>query len=247
MLRLVQINGRRYAQFDGLRQISGLRHAFATRPLNLAPREGTANRSTMAADLGFDPARLCFCQQVHQTELAIVDGTPRGGPLGEVDGVLTATPDVALLTFSADCPLVLVFDPVQRIVGLAHASWRCTVGQITRRLVELAAARFGSRPDDLLAGIGPGAGPCCYEVQDDVYQTAAQLPQRERLFPRRGGRLFFDLWAANQVQLLDAGLQPGNIESADVCTLCRNDLFYSYRREGPGCGHFGLLAGLTET
>ncbi len=252
MLQLVQIAGRRYAQFAGLGQAPGLRHAFATRPLNVAPREGceagqrAANRATMVRDLGFDPDRLCFCQQVHQTNFAIVDGMPRNGPLGEVDGALTATPNTALMTFSADCPLVLVFDPVQRVVGLAHASWRCTVGEITRRLVELAAARFGSRHADLRAGIGPGAGPCCYEVQDDVYQAAAGLAQRERLFARRDGRLFFDLWAANKQQLLAAGLHPDNIESADVCTLCRNDLFYSYRREGPGCGHFGLLAGLTD-
>jgi YfiH family protein len=253
MLPLVWINGRRYACFAGLGQLAGLRHAFSTRPLNVAPRDGVdvqqraANRAAMTHDLGFDPERLCFCQQVHQTNLAVVDGTPCGGPLGEVDGVLTATPGTALMTFSADCPLVLLYDPLRRVIGLAHASWRCTVGEISRRLVELAAARFGCRPADLRAGIGPGAGPCCYEVRDDVYEAAAGLTQRERLFLRRDGRLFFDLWTANKLQLLAAGLDPNHIESADVCTLCRNDLFYSYRREGAGCGHFGLLAGLTDT
>jgi copper oxidase (laccase) domain-containing protein len=96
----------------------------------------------------------------------------------------------------------------------------------------------------LLAGVGPSAGPTRYEVGEEVYEAAAGLPERERFFPRRDGRLYFDLWEANRSQLVFAGVSPENIEVAGICTISRTDLFYSYRREGPGCGHFCLLAGV---
>ena len=94
--------------------------------------------------------------------------------------------------------------------------------------------------------MGPGAGPCCYEVQDDVYEAAAVLSARERCFQRRDGRLYFDLWEANRTQLVDTGVAAEQIEAAGLCTLCHNDVFYSYRREGAGCGHFALLAALRD-
>jgi YfiH family protein len=250
-MHFVEIQGRRYAQWDELRRASGLRHAFSTRPMNIAPRNGAdaahraAQRRTMVADWGLEPARLCYCQQVHETRLAVAEDECASGPLTACDGVVTAEAGRPLMTFSADCPLVLVWDPVRRVLGLVHASWRCTVARLTGGLVELMGARFGCRGADLQAGIGPSAGPCCYQVQQDVYQAARELPGREQCFLRRGGRLYFDLWEASRIQLLAAGVPADRIDSAATCTLCHNDVFYSYRREGPGCGHFGLLAALT--
>jgi YfiH family protein len=250
-MHVTEIQGRRYAQWEHLRHAPGLVHAFSTRPLNVAPRNGEGaterevHRRMMVTDWGLDPGRLCYCQQVHETRLAVVDEARVAGPLRACDGVVTAAWGRPLMTFSADCPLVLVFDPRRRVLGLVHASWRCTVARLTGRLVELMSARFRCRSADLRAGIGPGAGPCCYEVQRDVYDAAQVLPGREQCFSSRGGRLYFDLWEASRVQLRAAGIPGENIESAGVCTLCHNDVFYSYRREGPGCGHFGLLAALT--
>ncbi len=250
-MHFVDIQTRRYAQWEQLRHAAGLRHAFSTRPMNVAPRDGEgaaqreAHRRTMVADWGLEPARLCYCQQVHETCLAVAEDEQPGGPLPACDGVVTATAGRPLMTFSADCPLVLVFDPVQHALGLVHASWRCTVARLTGRLVELLSARFGCRGADLQAGIGPGAGPCCYEVQRNVYEAARELPGREQCFANREGRLYFDRWEASRIQLLAAGVPGPNIENAAVCTLCHNDVFYSYRREGAGCGHFGLLAALT--
>jgi YfiH family protein len=252
-MHVLQIHNRRYVQFERLRNERGLVQAFSTRPGDVSPRDGgqsgerAARRRQMAVDVGLDPGELCYCVQVHQTGLAIIDGAQPRGRLEGVDAVITALPGVALMVFSADCPLILVFDPVQRVVGLGHASWRCTIASATRRLVEAVRGRFGSQPGDLLAGIGPAAGPCCYEVQADVFAAAAQLPGHAEFFETRGGRLYFDLWRANRAQLLEAGVSPENLETAEICTICRNDWFYSFRREGPGCGHFGLIAGLAGT
>ncbi len=249
-MRFFDADGRRYAQFERLGDEPALSHAFATRPFDVSARrderqsERAARRARMAADLGFDAALLCYCIQAHETRVALIDRVGPGGALLDVDSVATNQAGVPLMTFSADCPLVLIYDPAARAVGLAHASWRCTVAEVAQRLVGLMASRFACRPPGMLAGIGPSAGPCCYEVKQDVLAAAADLPDAGSLLPRRGGRSYFDLWAANRAQLERAGLQSGNIETAGICTLCRNDLFYSYRREGRGCGHFGLMAGV---
>lgn len=251
-MHFVEIEGRRYAQFERLRHVPGLLHAFSTRPMNVAPRDGAgaaeraAQRGMMVSDWGLDTGRLCYCEQVHETRLAFVDDSQPGGPLPECDAAVTTRAGRPLMTFSADCPLVLIADPGRRVLGLMHASWRCTVALLAKRIVDLMVERCGCRAADLLAGIGPGAGPCCYEVQRDVYDAAADLPERERCFTRRDGRLYFDLWEANRRLLVWLGLQPQNVELAAECTMCRNDLFYSYRREGAGCGHLGLLAAWTD-
>ncbi len=248
-MRLVEQNGRRYATFENPIWQRGLVHAFATRPLDVGMRadgrssQRLANRQAMARDLGLDPSRLHCCVQVHRPRLVRV-AQPEGRDYPDTDGLLTDISGVGLMVFSADCPLLLLYDPLRRALGVAHASWRCTMADIAGRLVAQMAAAFGCRPADLHAGIGPSAGPQNYEVGSDVYAAAAGLPDREACFRRVGGKLYFDLWQANRQQLEAAGLEPPNIETAGLCTMERSDLFYSFRREGAGCGHFGLLAAL---
>jgi YfiH family protein len=246
------VGNRRYARFERLGREPGLRHAFATRPVDVSARTDDraavrdARRRQIAVDLGLAPQRLSWCVQVHEPRLEVVTANSPFGSRDDVDGLVTALPQTPLMTFSADCPLILAYDPRQRIVGMAHASWRCTVARMAQHLVERMRTACGCRPADLLAGIGPSAGPCCYEVKEDVYEAAANLGDRNRLFPRRDGRMYFDLWRANVAQLVAVGVPAANIESSGVCTLCANEIFYSFRREGPGCGHFGLLAGVIE-
>lgn len=251
-MHILTVQGRRYAQFERLRSEPNLIHAFSTRPEDVSPRpdeqqaERAARRRQMAADFGLDPERLCWCMQVHETRIAVIESHQTGEVIEGCDGIVTATPGTAVMTFSADCPLVLVYDPARRVVGLAHGSWRCTVAALPRRLVELMQTRFGCAAAELRAGIGPGAGPCCYEVRDNVFAAAADLPDRDSHFDRRSGRLYFDLWSANRALLSDAGVRDENVEVAGVCTLCRNDLFFSLRREDAGCGHFGLMAAISD-
>ncbi len=250
-MHFLDIEGRRYAQFVTLRYEPGLTHAFSTRPFDVSVRnegraaECEARRGRMLSDFGREPRQLCCCEQVHDPRVAIVADARGPRLLSGFDAVVTELPRVSLMTFSADCPLVLVFDRGRGVVGMAHASWRCTVAMIVRRLVETMRERFDCDPASLRAGIGPSAGPERYEVRDDVFQAAAGLPERERFFRTRDGRLYFDLWEANRSQLELSGVPRENIEIAGICTMARTDLFYSYRREGTGCGHFCLLAGLS--
>lgn len=247
-----EVDGRRYAQFEHLRGATGLAHAFSMRPDDVSVRldDRTAQRDDrrrrMASDFGFDESSLCACVQIHQTGLVAIDEEREFGRIEATDALITDLPRVPLMCFSADCPLILAFDPIRRAVGVVHASWRCTVAGATRRLIEAMVRRYGCQPADMSAGIGPSAGPCCYEVKQDVFDAAAELPGRERLFPKRDGRMYFDLWEANRAQLQAAGIPQANIETAAICTMCHGGLFYSFRHEGAGCGHFGLIAGLTN-
>ena len=247
----LHVDGRRYLQFDHLRRDPLLVHAYSTKPLDCRLRDGNhaadgiANRAAMIRDLGVDPNALRYSRQIHKPNLVIVDEhTPPGG-IDAVDGMITRSRDIPLMAFSADCPLIIAYDPRRSAVGVVHSSWRCTVAHATGRLIELMRDELGCEPADLLAGIGPSAGPLAYEVGQDVIDAAAtRLPDHERFFRRRDGRLYFDLWAANRAQLEEAGVQPAHIEVARLCTMTRTDLFYSYRVEGAATGRFVALVAL---
>ena len=247
-MHIFEIDGRRYAQFERLRSNVGLTHAFSTRPhdVSIQGAEHQAARRQMVLDFGRNPAGLACCRQIHEPHVAVVNDVDGPQVLNRTDAVCARNPVVTLMTFSADCPLVLLYDPRRQALGLAHASWRCTVALIVWKLIETMGLEFDCRPQDLLAGIGPSAGPGQYEVGEDVYAAAVELPERDSCFPRRDGRMYFDLWRANRLVLEAAGVAQENIEIAGVCTMTRTDLFYSYRREGRGCGHFCLMAGLTR-
>ena len=184
--------------------------------------------------------------QVHGPDIVKVDG-----PAGDfhatppADASFTDRPGVGLLAFSADCPLVAVYEP-GRAVGVAHASWRCTATLIVQRLVERMASELDCRPRRMWAAISPSAGPCCYEVGPEVFASAAELPDRAACFHRpRGpaGKHHFDLWQAAIQQLVGAGVPEKQIDTAGLCTICHNDQFFSYRREGENVGAFGLMIG----
>jgi YfiH family protein len=254
-MKFWQTDDRRYAQFVTLAEHRLLRHAFSTRPHDVSARdddrqaERAARRERMARDLGLDPQHLCYCVQAHQSGIAVLREARAAGPLPRCDAVITNQRSLPLMTFSADCPLVLLFDAHRPALALVHASWRCTVARLVQATIHTMQSQLQTRPEDLCAGIGPSAGPEHYVVGADVQAAAAAagLPMDERLFPRREGRTCFNLWETNRLLLVEAGVPPKSIEVAGLCTMTRTDLFFSYRREGPGCGHFGLMACLTSS
>lgn len=182
---------------------------------------------------------VAFARQVHGPDVLVVD---RPGLAGQADALATDRLGLGVMGFSADCPLILVADSQGLAVGMAHASWRSTVAGITSRLVATMVRQLGSRTENLVACICPSAGPCCYEVGDDVRSAMAdQLGEHSTaavMAPAAGGKYMLDLWRANSIQLSAAGVPADNIHQAGVCTLCRNDLLPSYRREGLTAGRF---------
>ncbi len=152
---------------------------------------------------------------------------------GGIDALICNTPGVAILSFHADCTPLFFLDPIRKAIGLAHAGWRGSALEIAKKTVAAMAERFGSNPSDLLCGIGPAIGPCCYEVDAPVIEAFSRiLPKGEVLRPARPGHSMLDLPRANRLQLLEAGVEARNITQSGVCTHCAHERFFSHRRLG---------------
>ena len=163
------------------------------------------------------------------------------GLTGQADALYTDHPGLVLAGKSADCPLILVAEKHGKAVGFAHASWRSTVAGVTSNLIHAMEQDLLCRPQDLVACICPSAGPECYEVGPEVRdQALAHLGVHAKSFfvAQKRGKFLFDLWQANTHCLVQSGLTPDNIHNAGLCTLCHNELFPSYRKEGDTAGRF---------
>jgi YfiH family protein len=236
-------NGWLVGRFAALEAIS-IPHLVTTRQgpeVQLIHRDpGEAGR-LIAPVLGL--GEVAFLEQVHGGDVLVCR---QGGQVGLADGLVTTARGLGLMGKSGDCPIIFLADKCGRAVGFAHASWRATVAGITpvvvRRMVDL-----GCEAGNLVACICPSAGPECYEVGDEVRAAALRgIGPHAAAFFRPGphGKDHFDLWQANVDALTRAGLMPASIHVAGVCTLCRNDLFPSHRREGGAAGRFVAVIGL---
>lgn len=237
-------------RFPLLSAFPNLVHGVSDRTLGSVFPEETEGRRRFATRLGVTENAFVPTRQVHGGEVVLVPG-PRYGcrvRQGGVDGLITAVPGLFLLGFFADCVPILAYDPTGGAVGLAHAGWRGTLLGIAERLVQEMAAGLGTDPADLYVGLGPSIGPCCYEVGGEVLTGVRErIPDPEALLrPARPGHAYLDLWEANRRALLRAGVRPERIELAGLCTACRVERFFSYRREGERRGLFGATIGLRD-
>lgn len=204
-----------------------------------------ANRIRICRALNIPRQALTTAQQVHGVHIAHVRPEGLGRTFPATDGLVTNVPGIALMLHFADCVPLLFFDPRHLAVGLAHAGWRGTLAGIANRMAEAMDSAFGSRPEDLMAGIGPAIGPCCYEVGHGLARRVqAQFPQWPDLIHWQKGAPYFDLWLANRRQLEAAGVR--SIAMAECCTACHVEEFYSYRAEGGQTGRFAAVIGLRK-
>lgn len=195
--------------------------------------------------LGRAPESVYDVWQVHGRVVVSTDRPRREHePHLKADGILTNRPQVTLFMRFADCVPVLLFDPVKRVIGVVHSGWQGTVQRAAAAAVEAMQARYGSRPGDLLAGIGPSIGPDHYEVGPDVVREVHQAfpSHAESLLVPHNGRFRFDLWQANRLVLNECGVHQ--VEVAEVCTACNLEDWYSHRAEGGKTGRFGALLAL---
>ena len=184
---------------------------------------------------------------VRQVHGGTVLKAAEAGFLGEADALWTDQPGLGVIGRGADCPLILVGglkSDGHPVWGFAHASWRSTLQGITSGLV-LALAEAGADPAGLQAVICPSAGPCCYEVGEEVREQALQAlgPGAAWFFNQTMNRQTFDLWGANIDQLTNAGLSEKNVHNSGLCTICDTGLYPSYRRQGQAAGRFAAVIG----
>ncbi|MDO9573950.1 MAG: peptidoglycan editing factor PgeF, partial [Candidatus Contubernalis sp.] len=232
---------------------SGVVHGFSTRKLeynktpccSLSLDTGTGgeefraykNREIFLKALGLK-GDFWSLKQVHGSRVftvaekrephSIKDGILKG------DGLVTRQRGVILTMYSADCVILFLFDPVQQVVGLGHAGWRGTVDGIGPELVKTMVGGCGSREEDILVGIGPAIGACCYEVGRDVIEKVWEVVEESHLFAKPNGeeKWILDLKMLNVRLLETAGIPKENITVSSLCTFCHPDSFFSYRRDG---------------
>jgi YfiH family protein len=226
----------RLVTLPALAALPGVVHGYERRQAEAGAESREETRARVGASLD-GTGRLLLLKQVHGA--AVARAPWEGRP--EADAGLATEPGLVLGVETADCLPVLLVDPVRRAVAAAHAGWRGTAAGVAASAVAALVAA-GSRPADLVVGIGPGIGPCCYEVGDEL--RAAFGPDGADLFrPGPRGRPHLDVRTANVRQLVVAGVRPDRIHHVDECTSCRSDLYHSYRRDGPGGGRMISFVG----
>jgi YfiH family protein len=237
-------------------QPGGIIHAFSTRlgggseppyaSLNMGFGTGDSracvvrNRARLGQAIGFDPDDLLTLRQVHgnrvvvlttASDLLLARGTPG-------DGLITNRSDLPLAVITADCFPIILTAPRIPAVGILHAGRKGTATQLVPTAIALMCQEFEVSAKDVFAAIGPGICGCCYEVDDvSAEPLITQFPADGGVYrPSRPGHLYLNLQQAILLQLCTAGVPSSQVWSADLCTACHPEWFYSYRRDGPRSG-----------
>ena len=254
-----EADGLRFFQFESLEH-PNLDHAFLTRhggespapwkSLNYGRRVGDADaRVTENIDRGLGATGRSLDQafdvwQVHSTTVVRADEPNLAGGHLKADAIITDRPGVTLMMRFADCVPIMIYDPKHRAAGIAHAGWMGTVHGMATELVRSMQTEFGSKSDELLAGIGPSIGPDHYPVGEEVVVQfeAAHGDSARRHLQSVNGAIHLDLWSANEAQLRVAGVK--SIEVSEICTACNLQDWYSHRGENGATGRFGAHLGI---
>ena len=271
-IELKESNGVYYFQFPLLEKSGIVMHGFSTKiggvskgvyaQMNLGVSRGDdpeavlENYRRIANVLHMPWERMVLSHQTHTTNIRVVTGKDAGAGLVKkrdyenVDGLITNIPNLPLVTFYADCVPLYFVDPVHRAIGLSHSGWRGTVNRMGQCTVEAMKAEYHSRPEDILACIGPSICSECYEVGEEVAQEfeKAFLPaQNEQILKQKpDGKYLLNLWKANEIILLEAGIKKEHLAITDVCTKCNPDLLYSHRVMGNQRGNLAGFLCLNE-
>ena len=234
-----------YLETPELANLGWIAHGFLTRKggVSLPPYESlnvshdngdrdeqvSENKTRIAAAFGFDPRRLVLLNQMHQDGILVLR-KPLETTEGrlEYDAMITDVPRVFLGIRTADCLPVFIADRRKKVIAAVHAGRQGTALGITAKVIRKMMSVFDCRPGDLLAALGPSIGPCCYEIDERVFQ-----PEWKPFALSSGrGKWMLDLTRINIDQIRNEGLNPAQISSVRLCTFCRSDFFFSYRREG---------------
>ena len=214
-------------------------------------RNSVANRKLVCASAKLEGRHFAFMEQIHGAEIAVVETSRERDmdnaiPKPGVDAMICRTPDVTLMATSADCPLVLLYDPEIPAIGVIHSGWRGTFADIVGNTVKRMQDEFKCNPLDILAGISPCICMDHFEVESALAtkfkDKFPELPLDDCIRDGREGKVNLDLALIIRLQLKRAGVTQ--IESAYICTYEREDQFYSYRRDQGETGRFGLFAQL---
>ncbi len=244
-----------YLTYPLLEKTGIVRHGFSTRiggvsegylgSMNLSFARGDKEESVrenyrrMANALGVEEDSFVFSQQTHTTNVRCVTMADKGKGLtrpldyADVDGLITNVPGLTLTTFYADCVPLYFVDPVQKAIGLSHSGWRGTVGKIGAATLQKMKEAYGTNPADVIAAIGPSICQDCYEVSEDVileFRNCFSKEHWKELYTEKeNGKYQLNLWKANEIVLVEAGVLAEQIAVTNLCTCCNGEKLFSHR------------------
>ena len=207
------------------------------------------NYRILCRTLSLDPEKIVLANLVHGDTIRNVTKEDAGAglwrefPYDGVDGLLTNEPGLILTATFADCVPIFFYDPVKKVVGIAHSGWKGTAQEIGAKMVERMQSDYGCNTNDIIAGIGPSIGMCCFETDADVFMEFAEFPYLDDVwfYKKDNGKFDIDLWRINLEMLLYAGIPEENIHISGLCTCCNHETFFSHRATG---GKRGTMAGI---
>lgn len=218
------------------------------------PQMVTKNRRRLGDIIGIPPERWIAGEQVHGHQVALVTSNDAGkgaldyhSVIKGVDGLLTADKDVLLTACYADCTPLYFWSKEHPAVGLAHAGWKGTVGEIAAVMIDRFQNDIGIQPNQLSVAIGPSIGPCCYEVDNHVGDKVKQISGVDHtnvMTLKENGHFMLNLQLLNKLILLKNGILEDNIFTTTRCTSCHTDTFFSHRKEGGPTGRMISYIGI---
>lgn len=259
-----------YLTYPLLENTGIVKHGFSTRmggvsegvcsTMNLSFSRGDdenavrENFRRMANALDVEEDCFVFSQQTHTTNVRKVTLDDKGKGLTrqldyqDVDGLVTDVPGLCLSTFYADCVPLYFVDPVKKAIGLSHSGWRGTVGKIGAVTVQKMREEYGSKPEDIIAAIGPSICQDCYEVSEDViveFQNNFDEKYWKELYYRKeNGKYQLNLWKANEIVLAEAGILKEHIAVTNLCTCCNSEVLFSHRASNGKRGNLAAFMAL---
>jgi YfiH family protein len=259
-MKKIVTNGLTYWQFESF-DPEIVSHGFFTRKGGVSPepwaslnqggtvgdvRENVVeNRRRIFATLKRPVESIFDAWQVHGNDVICTD-LPR--PLDEehqkADAIVTDHAEITLFMRFADCVPILMYDPSHRVVSITHAGWKGTLNQIVAETIRAMKAKYKSRPEEIVAGIGPSIGVCHYQVGQEVYEAAQAnfSGNLGSIFTQKEDKWFLNLWEANTITLEKCGVKK--IEIANICTACHTEDWYSHRAEKGKTGRFAATLNL---
>jgi hypothetical protein len=228
-----------------------IKHAFCTRfggvsqgpyrSLNFDPNGGDSrenieqNKEILGEALEVDPKSIFLANQVHGDQVLVLEEKPKDNgdqyPYLDFDAIITHIKGLAIGVLTADCLPIMLYDPVEEVIGIIHSGWRGSCLNIAGSVIQKLKKTYGVKLKNLLVGIGPCIGDCCYEVDLKVVRSLKNTTSRWKDFmkPVRTNKYYMDLVGLNIYQLVKAGVPQENIVRVNACTCCNSKIFFSHR------------------
>ncbi len=237
MNKLIENN--KYLQFTKLNEYNNLIHFYTKKPFSLTYEEYQEDKEKFLKSLNtISPIKIKTCilaNQAHTTNIAKVTLDNLNDDFLNTDGLITNLKDVCLLTKTADCQAILLYDSVNKVIGNIHSGWKGTLNKIIMNAINIMTNDYHSKPEDIIVCICPSILKCCFEVDYEVVESFknnfSNIDEDIYLGEIKDNKqkYYIDTVNINKKVLLSLGLKEENIITSDLCTKCQHDLYHSYR------------------